>query len=214
LEKPVQRPALHWADPAPASALAVAAGLAAILPFVTLGTLSRHMVMHIVAMSVLAPLLATGWALIAPGRSTGGRELWAATALQISALWLWHLPAAHYFAAASSGGTLAMHASLLITAIWFWLSLVRLRDAQQWQGILALLITGKLACLLAGLLVFAPRPILAAHSKHDVAGLALNDQHLAGLLMIVACPASYVLAGVLMAVRLIGVTQPTQPRTR
>ena len=214
MEKPVQRPVLHWADPAPASALAVAAGLAVILPFVTLGALSRHMVMHIVAMSVLALLLATGWALIAPSRSAGGRELWAATALQIAALWMWHLPVAHHFAAASATGTLAMHASLLITAIWFWLSLLRLRDAQQWQGILALLITGKLACLLAALLVFAPRAVLAAHSHHDVTGHALDDQHLAGLLMIVACPASYVLAGVLMAVRLIGVTQPTQPHAR
>jgi putative membrane protein len=172
------------------------------------------MMMHIVAMSLLAPLLATGWALIAPGRFASGRELWAATGLQISALWLWHLPAAHHFAAASAAGTLVMHASLLIVAIWFWLSLVRLRDAQQWHGILALLITGKLACLLAALLVFAPRAVLAAHSYHDVTGRALDDQHLAGLLMIVACPASYVLAGVLIAVRLIGVTHPTQPRMR
>jgi putative membrane protein len=214
LEKPVQRPAVHLSDPAPASALAVAAGLAVVLPFVTLGHLSRHMVIHIVAMSVLAPLLATGWALAAPGRAVRARELWGATALQIATLWIWHLPAAHHLAAASVTVTLAMHASLLIAAIWFWLSLIRLREAQQWQGILALLITGKLACLLAALLVFAPRAILATHSHHEVTGLALDDQHLAGLLMIVACPASYVLAGVLIAVRVIGVTQTTQPRTR
>jgi putative membrane protein len=213
LEKSVQRPAVRLSDPAPASALAVAAGLAIVLPFVTLGHLSQHMVTHIFAMSVLAPLMATGWALLAPVRTAGGRELWAATSLQIAALWIWHLPAAHHLAAASAAGTLAMHASLLATALWFWLSLVRLREAQQWQGILALLITGKLACLLAALLVFAPRAILTTHSHHDVTGLALDDQHLAGLLMLVACPASYVLAGVLMAVRFIGVTQTTQSRT-
>jgi putative membrane protein len=173
------------------------------------------MVIHIVGMSVLAPLLAAGWAaLIARVRSTGGRELWAATALQIAALWIWHLPAAHHLTAASVPVTLAMHASLLMAAIWFWLSLIRLREAQQWQGILALLITGKLACLLAALLVFAPRPLLAAHSHHHIADHALDDQHQAGLLMIVACPASYVLAGMLIAVRVIGVTQTTQPRTR
>jgi putative membrane protein len=172
------------------------------------------MVIHIVAMNVLAPLLATGWAVLAPVRSVGGRELWAATTLQIAALWIWHLPAAHHLAAASTAGTLAMHASLLMAAIWFWLSLIRLREAQQWQGIFALLITGKLACLLAALLVFAPRTFLVTQSHHDVTALVLDDQHLAGLLMIVACPASYVLAGVLIAVRVIGFTQTTQPRTR
>lgn len=213
MENLVQRPAVRLSDPAPASALAVAAGLAFVLPFMTVGHFSQHMVLHIVAMSVVAPLLATGWSVFTPVHSVGGRELWAATALQIAALWIWHLPAAHRLAAGSAAGTVAMHASLLGAAIWFWLSLIRLREAQQWQGILALLITGKLACLLAALLVFAPRAILATHSEHDVAGLALDDQHLAGLLMIIACPASYVLAGVLMAVSFIGVTQTTQSNT-
>jgi putative membrane protein len=105
-----------------------------------------------------------------------------------------------------------MHATLLIAAIWFWLTLIRLRAEQQWQGILALLITGKLACLLAALLVFAPRPVLTAHGHNHALGQALDDQHLAGLLMIVACPASYVLAGILIAVRLIGITQTTRSR--
>jgi putative membrane protein len=212
LEQPVQRPAVHLSDPAPASALVVAAGLAFILPFVALGHLSQHMVTHIVSMSVLAPLLATGWAHIAAVRSVSGSESWAATALQIATLWVWHLPALHDLAAASVAGTLAMHTTLLVAAVWFWLSLIRLRETQQWQGILALLITGKLACLLAALLVFAPRPILTTQSHQHFAGHALDDQHLAGLLMIVACPASYVLAGVLMAVRFIGVMQTTQSR--
>lgn len=102
-----------------------------------------------------------------------------------------------------------MHASMFGAALWFWLSLIRLRPALEWQGILALLITGKLACLLAGLLVFAPRALLAGHHQAEQ---ALDDQHLAGLLMILACPASYVLAGVLTAVRLVGVMRPITAR--
>jgi putative membrane protein len=214
LEQPVQRPTVHLSDPAPASALVIAAGLAVILPFVTLGHLSQHMVIHIVSMNVLAPLLATGWSLIMPVRSDSGSELWAATALQIITLWVWHLPALHALAATSAAGTLAMHTTLLVAGFWFWLSLIQLRETQQWQGILALLITGKLACLLAALLVFAPRPILTKQSHQHFAEYALEDQHLAGLLMIVACPGSYVFAGVLMAIRFIGVTQTTQSRVR
>lgn len=194
--------------------MAVGGGLAVVLPFVTLGPLSAHMAIHIATMSVVAPLLATGVAVLAPTSTAGGRELWASTALQIVALWLWHLPAAHHFAAASVVGSLVMHASLLMAAVWFWLTLIRLGPVQLWQGILALLITGKLACLLAALLVFAPRPILAADGHHHAASFTLDDQHLAGLLMIVACPASYLLGGVLIAVRFLGVMPTARPRKR
>jgi putative membrane protein len=69
----------------------------------------------------------------------------------------------------------------------------------------ALLITGKLFCLLAALLVFSPRVLypdaLAAHRHAPVAADLLSDQHLAGLLMLVLCPLTYVLAGVLIAER-------------
>lgn len=185
----------------------MALGLAVVVPFVTLGPLSAHMLVHIVTMSIVAPVAAAGWALLGPQRAAGGSELWAATTLQVAVLWAWHVPAAHRIASFSAVGSFAMHATLLAAAFWFWLSLIRLRPADQWQGILALLITGKLACLLAGLLVFAPRPLFAHHHH---ASDALDDQHLAGLLMIVACPASYVLAGVLMATRLVGLMQIAQ----
>jgi putative membrane protein len=72
--------------------------------------------------------------------------------------------------------------------------------AARWLAMGALLITGKLFCLLGVLLVFTPRliyPELA--SVRDAA--ALSDQQLAGLTMIVACPASYVLAGIVIAWR-------------
>jgi putative membrane protein len=187
----------------------VAAALAVVIPFVTLGHLSSHMLLHIATMSVAAPLVAVAWTVLTPHRDAGARELWAATGLQIATLWIWHLPVAHHGVVSSDFGVIAMHASLFAAALWFWLSLIGLRPGQQWQGILALLITGKLACLLAGLLVFAPRAILAGH--HQTAP-ALDDQHLAGLLMIVACPASYVLAGVVMATQLVGVVRQIPAR--
>ena len=79
----------------------------------------------------------------------------------------------------------------------FWLSACLSEFlVQWWQAILALLVTGKLACLLGALLVFAPRPIYAG--PHH--GFDLADQQMAGLLMLAACPMSYVLAGIVIAV--------------
>jgi putative membrane protein len=70
----------------------------------------------------------------------------------------------------------------------------------------ALLISGKLACLLGALLIFAPRLLLTStvsgHNMHHGPvdhATALADQHLAGLLMVVACPLSYVLTAVVLA---------------
>jgi putative membrane protein len=66
----------------------------------------------------------------------------------------------------------------------------------------ALLVSGKLFCLLAVLLVFAPRFFYGAHGTHSHGGMPVDqlaDQHLAGLLMLVVCPLSYVAAAVAIA---------------
>jgi putative membrane protein len=78
----------------------------------------------------------------------------------------------------------------------------------QWRGVLGLLITGKLACLLGVLMIFAPRDM------YGLPGLlfplcstgpsSLQDQQLAGLLMITACPLSYLVAGVVLAAQMLG----------
>lgn len=192
--------------PAFGSALGIAASAIAVAPFVDPGPLSAHMALHIATMNVAAPLVAIMTCRLSQ-QATSARRLWAATLAQIVMLWLWHLPSAHHLAAASSAGAVAAQASLFAAALWFWDSLLRLRSNEQWQGIIALLITGKLACLLAGLLVFSTRPIF----HHHGASASLDDQHLAGLLMIVACPASYVLAGVIMAIRFVGILKHKPP---
>ena len=199
---------LRLSDPVLASALTVAAALSLLLPIITLGDVSSHMVAHILVMSVAAPLLTVLGSLLSPRRGASTRQLWAATTGQIVLLWAWHLPSAHHFAAATILGTMVMHASLLGAAILFWDALIRLQWSQQWHGILALLVTGKLACLLAGLLVFATRPLF-----YHAGAAPLDDQQLAGLLMIVACPASYVLAGIMTATRFVGILQ-AHPRHR
>jgi putative membrane protein len=190
------------AMPALASASAVlAAGCAALL--FPVGPISAHMLFHIAFMNVLAPLAAC--ALVVCVRLPPGRVglMWAAAIAQILLLWLWHAPPAHNAAAESTWISIAMHGSLFAAALAFWLSLISLPARNSWQAIFALLVTGKVACLLGVLLVFAPRALYEAGHVHG-AYASLDDQQLAGLYMITACPLSFVLAAIIMAAQTIG----------
>lgn len=195
--------------PATTSAAAV---LAADLSFVAvfdLGPLSAHMALHIALMNVAAPLAAVLLARKAVPRVSGAATLWALAAIQIVLLWMWHAPSLQREVMQSLVVQAVMHASLFLIALWFWRALLRLSAVASWQAIPVLLFTGKLACLLAALLIFAPRLLYAvpAHIHNHAAGYwaltPLADQQLAGLLMIAACPLSYLIAGVIFAAQRI-----------
>lgn len=167
-----------------------------------LGPIARHMGSHMVLMNVAAPLLA--FAVVAsgsgPSRVTSGYALTAATVLQLVLLWGWHAPVALGAALETTAGHAVMQTTLLVSALWFWFAVFADRAALHWRALLALLVTGKLFCLLGVLLIFAPRLLYRelAHSGH-MAGSPLADQHLGGLLMVVVCPLTYVLAGIVIS---------------
>src|SRR5690606_15965830 len=162
-----------------------------------------HMGMHIVLMSIVAPCIAmlvgTPWT----GRALGRRHVLAvATAAQLAVLWAAHTPHLHAAAMQSRGTAMLLQVLLLIPAVGFWLAVRHGSESGQWRVILALLLTGKLVCLLAVLLVFAPRPLYGfAHAHAGAGGGLLFDQQLAGLVMIVACPLTYIGAAILIAAR-------------
>lgn len=170
---------------------------------VQLQPLSRHMTEHIAIMNVAAPVLAL--AIHRRGRqmATDGRSLLLATCAQLTALFGWHVPAALSAVHASSALHIVMQVTLLAAALWFWTMIVAQVRASRWRAIVALLITGKLVCMLGAVLTFAPRPLYAFGPGHPAAHVAetLTDQQLAGLLMLAACPLTYVLAGVVIAAR-------------
>lgn len=167
---------------------------------IELDAVSAHMAMHIIAMNVVAPLCAIIAALRST-RTSSPAPLWLAAALQMAAMWIWHIPQMQAFAMQSRAAMMLMHASLFCTALLFWTLLLRLRGSARWQGILALVVTGKLSCLLAALLVFSPRHLFEAGHHAP----SLDDQQMAGLLMLTACPVSYAVAGAVMAMQLAGI---------
>lgn len=175
------------------------------MPFAE-GTLSQHMAAHIVAMYLVAPCLALGIER-ARGVTLGSApHLAGATFAQIVLLWGWHIPALVGLAAINPVVMLAMHLSLFAVALWFWAVVVALVRQQDWKPIAALLVTGKLFCLLGVLLTFAPRALYWQFALiQSCFGLTsaspLEDQQLAGLMMLVACPLVFVGSAIVAAQR-------------
>jgi putative membrane protein len=209
--------------PCVVSAAALLVGCAGALLAFDLGPLSRPMLFHIVAMNLAAPISAIAIARLFCSENNMDlfrRLLWPATVTQVVLLWAWHAPLS---------GTVrhqpvhhaGMLASLFLVASTFWLAVLARLGRSAWQSILALLATGKLVCLLGTLLVFAPRSLYSVHTGLESSDhSAIADQQLAGLLMIAACPLSYVLAGVVQSVQLIQIlgkntsVTPSVPHSR
>jgi putative membrane protein len=169
--------------------------------------LAAHMAIHIATMNIVAPAIICVFRHYIATSPEVARSPWlgGATGIQLAALWFWHAPMAMVFAMSSVGGFLLMQTSLLLSALWFWHCV---SGAARWRSILALLITAKLFCLLGVLLVFAPRAIYptlqVGMKQHDMPfATAMADQQLAGLLMLIACPLTYLVAGVATTTRWI-----------
>jgi putative membrane protein len=186
------------------SALVAAAGIVTI-SLVEIGPLSFQMLLHLVVMNVLAPLLALVWGgRLAPAGPNG---IWIAGLLQILLLWAWHAPALQQATANSAVWQLALSVLLALSAVAFWSAVIAAAPSSGWRALAALMLTGKLACLLGALLIFAQRDL------YGLPGLALAlcrtgpstlaDQQLAGLLMITACPLSYLIASVVLAAKML-----------
>jgi putative membrane protein len=179
----------------------------------SLGPLSWQMAQHILLMNVAAPLAAIVLARVVPVGIS--RWLALASVLQLGLIWFWHAPIAAHGAAHGSASQLAMLLSLFAAAIFFWSAVLASVGSSRWRAIFALLMTSKLFCLLGVLLTFAPRALYqnVMFCEHGDCSLAtmLPDQQLAGLMMLIACPATYLLAAVIIAASwLNSIDRPSQ----
>lgn len=164
------------------------------------GPLSVGMAAHILLMNFFAPAVALWSVRSLPLVARRIRGLAVPTMVQLLLLWAWHAPPS--LAAAMDHPTLhlTMQGSLAVAALWFWTTVVTATIGGQWRAITALLATSKLFCLLGVLLTFASHPLYPAMTHHGGTALdPLADQQLAGLLMLVACPLSYLVAAVVVA---------------
>jgi putative membrane protein len=177
-------------------------------PAYAAGSLTIHMAGHIVLMNVLAPVVALMIVARMPSlvRRSDSAMLTGGSVTQVAVLWTVHSPALLAFAMSGVPSHASVQAALFLVALWFWWAVLIQPPQRFWRALFALLITGKLFCLLGALLVFAPRALYRVqHGAHHVDAfqglIAVEDQQLAGLLMLVACPLSYVAAGIVIASR-------------
>ncbi|MBU4528082.1 MAG: cytochrome c oxidase assembly protein [Hoeflea sp.] len=164
-----------------------------------MGTIDAMMLWHIALMNALAPAIAYSLRTRLPASLE--TSIFLATALQIGLLWGWHSPAALEAAMQYPVAGIAMHISLFLSALWFWGAVVTTSERGSWRALVALLLTGKLFCLLGALLVFSNSSLYPAHGSIASLDAAVAHQQRAGLLMLALCPLTYVAAGIVLSIR-------------
>lgn len=186
------------------AALVAIAGIVTVAA-VDIGPLSLQMLQHLALMNVLAPLAAV---LLARWlRRCSPDRIWVAGLLQLLLLWAWHAPVLQQAAAGSVALQLSLAVLLFASALLFWSAVISASTSSGWRSLAALMLTGKFACLLGVLLIFAPRDLYGLPglvlALCETGPSSLADQQLAGLLMITACPLSYLVAGVVLAAQML-----------
>lgn len=194
--------------------------------------LTAHMVQHLLLMSFASPLLWLGAPLkpLQHGLPRRFVEV-VVTALARSALtrqmlkalrhpavcWLaatvtligWHIPAAFELGMQSQTWHVIEQASFLATGLLFWLPVIQPWQSSprssEWSIILYLFLATLPCDILSGFLVFCDRVVYPAYfSSSQPFGLsALQDQQCAGALMWTCVTVVYLVAGTIVAARLL-----------
>jgi len=86
------------------------------------GAFSRHMLIHISLMTVIAPILASLLLKLrySSAQSAGVATLFSVIVLQTALLFAWYSPPGIGLAMTGYSGALLMQASLFFAALWFW----------------------------------------------------------------------------------------------
>jgi putative membrane protein len=205
-------------------AAALAAGLALLaalwlgpLPALARVAFAPHMILHLGVTAAAAPLIALGLVRVARASLRLRRPLavaLGAAAVEWAAVWGWHAPALHARAALSDGAFALQQASFLAAGMGVWLTAFADRSRTgAAAGVLAMFLTFMHMAMLGVALALAPRLIYPLWLCGGAFGLdPLDDQRLGGALMAVLGGLPYLIGGLILASRLIGVA--TEPAGR
>lgn len=196
--------------------------------------LSAHMVQHILLVTIAPPLLVLGkpevawlWSLPEGWRrglahqrklrsvlsplSPFAKPVPAAT-LHMAVLWIWHIPALFDAAAATEWLHWIEHVLFFGTALLFWRAVIKAAAGREAAAaaLIACFITLLQSGLLSALLSFARQPLYRNPGTAAWGLTALQDQQLAGAIMSIPMCVVYLVAGLVMAARIL--TPPAAER--
>ena len=165
-----------------------------------MGPFSSHMLVHMPVVAIAAPLAAAALAGSRFDPARAAPRLFApipASLLELVAVWAWHVPALHEAAHSNAVAYAGEQATFLTAGLLLWMSAAGGDGihgvARGAAGVGALLFTSMHMTLLGALFALTPRP-LYSHS-HGHADLALADQHVGGIIMLLVGGGSYLLGG-------------------
>ena len=174
------------------------------LPQLASHSFAAHMAMHMAVVAIAAPLLAFAIAgsVADPVRLTP--RLFApipASLVELVVVWIWHAPAWHQAARHDTRLLALEQISFLIAGVVLWIAVAggdrERRRYREPAGVVALLLTSMHMTLLGALFALANRPLFLHDHGSGTEAAALADQHLGGVIMLLAGGASY-LAGALV----------------
>lgn len=182
--------------------------------------MTGHMVAHMAAVAVAAPLLAYA----VSGGAADPAVRWPrivaplpASLAEMVVVWGWHLPAARAFSVASAAGLALEQVSFALVGIGLWSACFGAPDAaarlRRAVAVLALLWTTMHMTLLGALITLAPRLLYPAHLDTALPfGLTpLADQQVSGVVMLLVGGGAYLLGGLVLLSGLLREPQTEVP---
>jgi putative membrane protein len=169
--------------------------------------LTAHMIQHLLLLTLAPPLIWFGMPRKSLARVLVNPVLcWFAAA---GALVVWHIPSVFMLCMRSPMWHGIEQASFLAAGLLFWWPVIEAsRNASKWPEwpILLYLFLATLPCdILSGFLVFCDRVVYPVflYSPHSFGLSALEDQQYAGALMWTCVTVVYLIAGAILAMRLL-----------
>lgn len=165
------------------------------------GSLTAHMVQHVVLLVVAAPFLAASRRPAEGATPPAAWALFAAAGLHAGLMGAWHLPRAFDAAERTVGVHVVEHVSLLGTAAAFWWAVGLGSRPPHRLSVLAIFASSMAGVGLGAAMTLAATPWYAHHRT-------LSDQQVAGVVMWAFAGLVYLGLGVLLFVRSLGDGEP------
>lgn len=201
------------------------------LPEMSAQSFAAHMTLHVIVVAVAPPLLAIG---LSARRLRLRLPRWAvllpvpASIMELVVVWGWHTPALHRAARESASYFVLEQLSFLAVGLLVWLTVFLEQQEpgglrQAASGAAGLILTSMHMTLLGAALALGTLPFYGdfggAHAGHQMGDAAvyyglslslLEDQHLGGAIMLAVGGASYLIGGLCLVGRLLGLGVSTQ----